>query len=123
MKSQARFWGSALGVALGFAALAPLLFPFRALGLDPAADRERVWLLLVFAGGVMALLLGASAALGGRWMGLREVLEAGSAGAALERQRQLRRELRAAGWRNAGVWTMALGASLVAIYFVLWKLL
>lgn len=114
-----RFWGSAVLAALVFAALVPVLFPFRAAGLDPVADRPRIWMLTVFCAGVMALLLGASGLIGGRFLGLRDVLEAKSATVAIERQRQARKELSGRGWRNAGGWTVAAGASLVAIHFVL----
>ena len=114
-----RFWGSAVLAAAAFAALVPVLFPFRALGLDPSADRPRIWLLTVFCTGVMALLFGVSGMIGGRFLGLRDVLEAKSATIAIERQRQVREGLARGGWRNAGGWTVAAGASLIAIYFVL----
>ena len=114
-----RFWGSAVLSAAMFAALVPLLFPFRALGLEPSADRPRIWLLTVFCAGVMALLFGASGLVGVRFLGLRDVLEAKSATIAIERERQAREELAGRGWRNAGGWLVAAGASLIAIYFVL----
>jgi hypothetical protein len=114
-----RFWGSAVLAAAAFAALVPLLFPFRALGLDPAVERTRIWLLTVFCGGVMALLLGLSGVAGARFLGLRDVLEAKSATIAIERQRESRKALAGRGWRNAGGWTVAAGASLIAIYFML----
>jgi hypothetical protein len=114
------YWASAVLAALAFAALVPVLFPFRALGLDPAADRDRSWLLTVFCTGVMAILFGASGAIGARFVGVRDVLEAKSATIAIERQRQAREGLKARGWMNAGVWTLTAGASLIAIYFVLW---
>ena len=120
-RSALRFWGSAVLVAIVFAALVPVLFPFRAAGMDPAADRPRIWMLTVFCAGVMALLLGGSGLIGGgRLLGLRDVIEAKSATVAIERQRQARAELTASrGWRNAGGWTVAAGGSLIAIYFVL----
>jgi hypothetical protein len=113
------FWASAPGAALAFAALVPLLFPFRALGLDPAADRPRIWLLTVFCAGVMALLFGISGMLGGRFLGLRDVLEHRSATIAIERERTARDGSRARGRMNPGVWTVTAGATLIAIYFVL----
>lgn len=119
MKRTAAFWGSAAGVAILFALLVPVLFPFRALGLSPAEDRTRIWLLTVFCAGVMALLFGVSGALGGRFLGIRDVYFAGSARQALERHKQAGEALRSRGWMNAGVWTIAFGASLIAIYFVL----
>lgn len=115
----ARFWGSAAGAAIVFAALVPLLFPFRALGLDPAADRARIWLLTVFCAGVMAVLFGASGAWGARLLGVRDVVEAKSARDAIERHRESVRAARGRGVRNAGTWTIAAGGSLLAIYFVL----
>jgi hypothetical protein len=121
-RSALRFWGSAVLAAAIFAALVPLLFPFRALGLDPAADRARIWLLTVFCTGVMAILFGASGLIGVRVLGIRDVVEAKSATLAIERQRQAREGM-VRGWRNAGGWTVAAGASLIALYFVLWMVL
>jgi hypothetical protein len=112
------FWGSAPLAAMVFAALVPLLFPFRALGLDPAADRPRIWLLTVFCAGVMAVLFGVSGLLS-HAIGVRDVLEERSATIAIERQRQSREASRARGRMNAGTWTLAAGASLIVIYFVL----
>ena len=122
-RPELRFWGSAVLAAAVFAALVPLLFPFGALGLD--ADRTRVWLLTVFCAGVILVLFGLSGVLGAaRFLGLRDVLEAKSATIAIERQRQSREAAAAAPrWRNAGGWTVAAGASLIAIYFVLWMVL
>jgi hypothetical protein len=114
-----RFWGSAVLAAAVVAALVPLLFPFRALGLDPAADRTRIWLLAVFCKGVMLVLFGLSGLLGSRFVGVRDVVEAKSATIAIERQRQSREGGAGRGWRNAGGWTVAMGATLLAIYFVL----
>ena len=119
MKRPLYYWASAVLAALVFSALVPVLFPFRALGLDSAADRPRIWLLTVFCAGVMALLFGATGLIGGRFVGVRDVLEARSATIAIERQRQSREELKARGWMNAGTWTLTAGASLIAIYFVL----
>ena len=119
MKRTAAFWGSAAGAGIAFALLVPVLFPFRALGLDPSADRPRIWLLTVFCAGVMAVLFGASGLAFGRFLGLRDVLEAKSATIAIERHRQVREGLSGGGWRNAGGWTVAAGMSLLVIYFVL----
>jgi hypothetical protein len=123
-RSAVRFWGSAVLAAVAFAALVPLLFPFRALGMDPAVERTRMWLLTVFCAGVMLVLLGASGVLGARVVGIRDVVEAKSATLAIERQRQARAAGVAGGrWRNAGGWTVAAGASLIVLYFVLWMVL
>ena len=121
-RSELRFWGSAVLAAVVFAALARLLFPFGALGLESAEDRARVWQLTVFCAGVMGVLFGVSGMLGARFLGVRDVIEAKSAANAIERQRQAREGMRR-GWRNAGGWTVAAGASLIAIYFVLWMAL
>ncbi|HYH79342.1 MAG TPA: hypothetical protein VEX86_06085, partial [Longimicrobium sp.] len=102
-----------------FALLVPVLFPFRALGLDPAADRARIWMLAVFCAGIMALLFGASGALGVRYLGVRDVYFSHGVADAVERHRQAGAAQRQRGWMNAGVWTVAFGASLIAIYFVL----
>jgi hypothetical protein len=119
MKRGLGFWGSAVGAGVVFALLVPVLFPFRALGMSPAADRDRVWLLTVFCAGVMALMFGASGAVGGRFLGIRDVYFAGSARDALEKHEQAGRAVKARGWMNAGTWTVAFGGSLIAIYFVL----
>ena len=116
-REDVRFWGSAVLAAAVFAALVPLLFPFRALGLE--LERTRIWLLTVFCFGVMALLFGLSGVIGSRFVGVRDVLEAKSATIAIERERESRKALAGRGWRNAGGWTVAAGASLIAIYFVL----
>jgi hypothetical protein len=44
--------------ALLYAALVPVLFPFGATGMDPATERDRVWLVVVFYTGVLAVLFG-----------------------------------------------------------------
>jgi hypothetical protein len=122
-RASLRFWGSAVLAAAVFAALVPLLFPFGALGLDAPGDRTRVWLLTVFCAGVMGILFGVSGMLGARILGVRDVIEAKSAAIAIERQRQSRERVAGRGWRNAGGWTVAAGASLIALYFVLWMVL
>jgi len=122
-RSGLRFWGSAVLAAAAFAALVPLLFPFGALGLDPAVERTRIWLLTVFCAGVMLVLFGLSGWLGSRFLGVRDVVEAKSAPLAIERQRQSRANRAAGRWRNAGGWTVAAGGSLIVIYFVLWMVL
>lgn len=119
MRRGLTFWGSAVGVAVLFALLVPVLFPFRALGLDPAADRARIWLLTVFCTGVMALLFGASGALGGRFLGVRDVYFASGIREAVEQHREAGKALKGRGWMNAGMWTIAFGGSLIAIYFIL----
>jgi hypothetical protein len=122
-RSALAFWGSAVLAAAVFAALVPVLFPFRALGLDRGTDLARIWLLTVFCAGVMAVLFGASGLLGTRLLGVRDVIEAESARTAVERHRASVRASRERGWRNAGGWTVAAGASLIAIYFILMAVL
>ena len=119
MKHGLRFWGSAVGAAAAFALLVPLLFPFRALGLDPAADRPRIWMLAVFCAGVMALMFGLSGVLGSRYLGVRDVYFARGVAQAVDWHQKAGAVPRRGGRLNAGVWTLAFGASLIAIYFVL----
>jgi hypothetical protein len=123
MKRELRFWGSAAGAAAAFALLVPLLFPFSALGLDPAADRPRIWLLAVFCAGVLAVMFGLSGALGGRYLGIRDVYFAGSPKVAVDQHQAAGRAAGSRGRMNAGVWTIAFGGALIAIYFVLWIVL
>lgn len=125
-RAALRFWGSAAGVSIVFAALVPVLFPFRAIGLDPAADRERVWLLCVFTAGVMLALFGLSAWLGGRRaVGMRDVVEAHGAVQALERVRDRGGESEADRdyTRNAAVWCIVTGGLLLVVYFALYAAL
>jgi hypothetical protein len=118
-----RFWGSAVGAAIVFGALAPWLFPYGALGMDPATERERVWLVVVFYTGVMTILFGLAALISGpRVVSARDVAEAGGVPEAVDRARRARagRPERALRWRNFATWTIAFGATLVLGYFALW---
>jgi hypothetical protein len=119
MKHGLRFWGSAVGAASAFALLVPLLFPFRALGLDPAADRARIWMLAVFCAGVMALMFGLSGVLGSRYLGTRDVYFARGVATAVDWHQKAGAVPRRGGWLNAGSWTLAFGAALIALYFML----
>jgi hypothetical protein len=118
-----RFWGSAAGASIAFAALVPVLFPFRAIGLDPAVERHFVWLLMVFCTGVMLVLFGLSAWIGGRRaIGLRDVIESGGVRQALSRADK--RDVADAPYtRNAAVWCSVTGVLLLLIYFVLYAAL
>jgi hypothetical protein len=121
-----RFWGSAVLVALVFAALVPVLFPFRALGMDPAVERERVWMVVVFYTGVLAVLFGLGALISGpRLVSTRDIAEAGSVGRAVDRARRARRspQERRRAWANFATWLVACGGSLVLCYFALWAAL
>jgi Na+/melibiose symporter-like transporter len=113
-----RFWGSAAGACIAITALAPVI-----IALSPAEDRQRVWLLTVFTGGVMLVLFGAAALISGRKsVGLRDVIEAKGVGPALARVRQDRTESPAY-THNAAAWCVVTGALLIAAYFALWMAL
>ncbi|CAN5418993.1 hypothetical protein BH24GEM3_BH24GEM3_25230 [soil metagenome] len=119
------FWGTALGVALGFALFAALLLPFDALGLRTLEERERAWLLTVWTGGVLAVLFGLSALLGAfSGMGFREVMEAGSTSEAVEtHRRSLTRFGEGPFHQSFAWWVVSTGGLLVAIYFAAWLVL
>jgi hypothetical protein len=124
MERPVTFWGSAAGVAMAFAGLVPVLFPFRRLGLVTAADQGRVWLLVVFIAGVVAILFGTAALLGGpRMITVRDVVdEGGVAKARASREAAARARAERRTYGNAATWLMTTGAFLVAIYFVLWAI-
>ena len=123
-RSAMRFWGSAAGVSIAFAALVPVLFPFRAMGLDPAVERESVWLLTVFCSGVMLTLFGLSAWMGGRrGIGLRDVAEARGVTQALQRVGRDRSPDEGSYTENAAAWSIATGGLLIVIYFALFAAL
>lgn len=121
-RAALRFWGSAAGVSIVFAALVPVLMPYAAMGIPPE-EREFSWLLTVFCIGVMLILFGLSAWIGGRrTIGLRDVLEAGGVRQALNRADQ--RDVGDAPYtRNAAVWCSVTGVLLLVIYFVLYAAL
>ena len=114
-----RFWGTAAAVAIVFSALVPVLFPYALVGRDPVADRDAMWMLVVFTTGVMMVLFGVAALIGGkRSVGVRDVVEAGSVSQALARQG--RGEAAPGSMYNVAVWTVVTGALLLLIYFALW---
>lgn len=115
-----RFWGWAFGVAGAVAAAAALLMPYEALGLRTGAERERAWLLTVWTAGVMAVLFGATARIGARGLGVRDVADAGSVRAALEERK---RAERAAAGPGLDLWIVATGGILIGIYFAGWLVL
>ena len=128
MKSARMFFGSAAAFAVVFAALVPVLFPFGLIGRYSPADRERVWLVTVFATGVMMALFGISARLGGfSFITTRAVVESGGvrnvlAHRAAEKRKQARED--AGGFRgDFAVWITVTGVFLVGIYFALWAYL
>lgn len=115
-----RFWGWAAGVAATVAVAAALLLPYEAIGLRTEPERERAWLLTVWTAGVAAVLFGATARLGARGLGLRDVLDAGSVRGAVDARRSAERA--GAGGR-LDLWLVATGGILVGIYFAGWLLL
>ena len=122
-RSALRFWGTAAGTSIVFAALVPVLFPFRAAGLDPATERVRIWLLVVFCVGAMLVLMGAGAWIGGqRSMGLRDIADARGVQRALERAKAAR-QVEESYTHNAAAWCVATGGLLVLIYFALYAAL
>ena len=115
-----RFWGWALGVAALVAVAAALLMPYEAIGLRTEPERERAWLLTVWTAGVTAVLFGATARLGRRGVGFRDVVDAGSVRGAIQARRSA--EGGEVG-RMLDVWLVATGGILIGIYFVGWLLL
>jgi len=119
-----RFWGWAVGVAIGFALAAALLMPYEALGLATEAERWRAWLLTLWTGGVLCILFGISGLLGVVVpVGVREVVEAGSVTRAVEERRSSWRRGEGGFHGNFAWWLVATGALLVALYFVSWAVL
>lgn len=119
-----RFWGSAALASILFTALVPVVVPYRAIGLDPAAERDFVWLLTVFCTGVMLVLFGMGAWIGGkRSVGLRDIADAGGVGPALERARAARPSDEGRYTENAAAWCVVTGVLLLTIYFALYAAL
>jgi hypothetical protein len=124
VKRMLVFVGSAVAVALAFAALAAAFFPYESLRLHTAAERERAWLLTVWTFGLMAILFGLSARLGAfTGIGFREVVEAGSVRTAAERNRQRLKGPQAGFAESFDGWLMLTGGVLVLIYFAGWAAL
>lgn len=119
------FWGTAFCVAAGFALLAALVLPFEALGQTTLQERERAWLLTVWTGGVLAILFGLSALLGGfSGLGFREVLEAGSVRGAIDTHRRALTRWGGADFhRSFAWWVISTGGLLIGIYFAAWLIL
>jgi hypothetical protein len=120
-RAAMRFWGSAAVASIAFAALVPLLFPFRAIGLDPATERERIWLVVVFYTGVLLVLFGLGAWISGRRsVGLRDIYEAGGVKQALDRAGATKSADEAGYTQNAAAWCVVTGVLLLVIYFALY---
>jgi hypothetical protein len=119
------FWGSALAVGIVFAAVVAAFFPYGAIGLHTAAERERAFLLILWTGGVLSILFGLTSILGGLGgLGFRDVAEAGSVQKAIEQRKHSARR-----WgedefhRSFDWWLVCTGALLIAGYFVAWLVL
>lgn len=128
MRSARMFFGSAAAFAAAFAALVPVVFPFGLIGEYSATDRERVWLVSVFATGVMMALFGVSARLGGfSFVTTRAVVESGGvrnvlAHRAAEKRKQASEDT--GGFRgDFATWVIVTGVFLLCIYFALWAYL
>ena len=120
-RAALRFWGSAAGASIAFAALVPVLFPFGAMGIPPE-EHQFTWLVTVFSIGVLMVLFGLSAWIGGRRsVGLRDVIEAGGVQQALNRAGA--REEERPYTQNAAAWCVVTGVLLLLIYFVLFAAL
>ena len=119
-RSAIRFWASSLSLALVFAAAAAFLFPYDALRLSTGADRARIWLLMLWTAGVMAILFGVAALLTFFTpLGFREVHDAGSVTAAREARQQSHRRGQPF-HDNFAWWLVCTGFVLIALYFVAW---
>lgn len=119
-REATRFWLAAVGVALGWAVAASWLFPYESMGFDTGAERLRVWLLLLWTSGVMAICFGAAGILSyGGPIGFREVADAGSLTGALAARRRARRES-GSPYTNFAWWLIVTGALLICIYFAAW---
>lgn len=119
-RSVGRFWLAAIGVAGGWAVASAFLFPYGMLDLETDAERSRVWLLLLWTSGVMAVCFGAAGLLGyGGPIGFREVAEAGSLTRALAARRSARR-VSTSFHANFAWWLIVTGILLIGIYFMAW---
>ena len=118
--SRGRFWGSVAGAALVIAALLNFLFPYGLLGAETEADRQRLWLLMLWTSGVLAICFGSAGLLNAfSAIGFRDVAEHGSLNAAVEAKRESIRGA-GSGFYNFAGWTVSMGLALVLIYFVVW---
>lgn len=115
-----RFWMAAIGVAGGWAVASSVVFPYEALGMETGAERLRVWLLILWTSGVMAICFGAAGLLSyGGPIGFREVADAGSLTGALTARRRAKRQSGSV-YTNFACWMLVTGALLVGIYFLAW---
>ena len=119
-RSAIRFWASSLALTLVFAAAAAFLFPYESLRLTGPADRVRIWLLVLWTAGVMAILFGVAALVTFFTpLGFREVHDAGSVTAAREARKKERGQ--GQGFHdNFAWWLVCTGFVLILLYFVAW---
>jgi len=121
-RSRLRFWGSAVAVALIFAALTAAFFPYESLRLRTPAERERAWLLTLWTAGVVSILFGLSARLGAfGGIGMREVVEAGSIQEASRRHRERLKAGQEDEFASTfDAWLIVTGLILIGVYFAAW---
>lgn len=117
--TASRFWGTSALAAVVLAVLLQWAFPYGALGLVTPEDRERVYLLLLWTSGVLAICFG-MAGIFGTSLGFREVAEAGSLQAAVEAKRESLKKASGSFYNFAG-WIVATGLFLIGIYFIVWQ--
>ncbi len=118
--SAGRFWATSLVVAVGFAVLCILAFPYDAIGADTAPERHRALLLTLWTAGVMAICFGGAGLVGSITpIGIRDVAEVGSVTAAVEARRSARMRDTARFYNFAG-WIVATGLWVILIYFGAW---
>ena len=119
-RSALRFWASSVSLALVFAAATAFFFPYEALRFGAPEDRARIWLLVLWTAGVLAILFGVAALFTFFTpLGFREVHDAGSVAAA----REARKQARAPGQGfhdNFAWWLVCTGFLLILLYFVAW---
>lgn len=119
-RSVIRFWASAVGLALLFAAAVAVLFPYEALRLTEPPDRLRVWLLTLWTAGVLAILFGVAGLLTfATPIGFREIHDAGSVSEAKEARRR-ERMVTHPFHDNFAWWLVCTGLVLIGFYFIAW---
>lgn len=117
--SRSRFWLSSVAATLVFAAAAAWLFPYGALNIEAGPARHRAWLLILWTSGVMCICFAAAALLSTVVpIGIRDVADAGSVGAA--REARLRNAGGGRSFYNFGGWLLTTGILLLVTYFAGW---
>ncbi len=119
--SPGRFWLSTVLVAVAFGGLVAVAFPYGALDLESAAQRERAWLLTVWTAGVMAICFGVAGLVSAvSPIGVREIAESRSVLDAINAQRDIRRQRESEPFYNFAGWTTMTGVFLLVVYFAGW---